>query len=67
MNTPSLFIGMIAGALGTGYFIYGKRQAHPTALFCGLGLMLYPFFFTNLWALLFVGVALCLIPFFISA
>ena len=63
MDTTSLFAGMIAGTLGLGYFIYGKKQSEAVPMLCGFALMVYPYFFSNVWLLVSVGVALCVIPF----
>ena len=57
MNPTTLFISIIAGAIGTGYFIYGKRQSHLLALLAGIGLIALTFVVTDLgwlclWALL---------------
>jgi hypothetical protein len=63
VDTTSLFAGMIAGTLGLGYFIYGKKQSEAVPMLCGFALMVYPYFFSNVWLLVSVGVALCVIPF----
>jgi hypothetical protein len=56
---------MIAGAVGVGYLVYGKKQAKPVPMVCGVLLMAYPYFTDNIWILLVVGVVLCLAPYFI--
>jgi hypothetical protein len=50
-------VGSIAGAVGGGYFLYGKKQARPAPMICGVLLMAYPYFLENLWLTL--GVASC--------
>ncbi len=38
-----LFIGLIAGAFGMAYFVYGKRQAKFALMICGVALCVYPY------------------------
>ena len=52
-----LFANIVIGSIGTGYFIYGKRQSHLLALLAGIGLIALTFVVTDLgwlclWALL---------------
>lgn len=52
-----LFANIVIGAIGTGYFIYGKRQSHLVALLTGIGLIAITFFVSSLlwlclWAIL---------------
>lgn len=58
---------MIAGAIGTGYLIYGKKQARLVPAICGILLIIYPYFTDNVWILLGVGAALCAAPFVIKS
>ena len=62
----ALFIGMIAGAIGTGYFLYGKRQQKFAAMLAGLGLGIYPFFTDNPLLLAAIGAALMATPFLVD-
>ena len=65
MDSSTLLIGLFAGAIGLGYFVYGKKQAQPVPLICGIILMVYPYFIANIWLLIGLGLALCLAPFLI--
>jgi hypothetical protein len=65
MDANALLIAMFAGAIGLGYFMYGKKQALVMPLLCGMALMIYPYFFDSIWALLGIGIALCVAPFFL--
>jgi len=58
-----LLWGLVFGSVGTGYFIYGKRQGALLPLICGLGLIVYPFFVTNAYLLVAIGVLICAVPF----
>jgi len=62
----ALFIGMIAGAIGTGYFVYGKRQQKFVPMLSGVALGVYPFFTDNPVLLLLIGAALMATPFLID-
>jgi len=56
--------GMLFGAIGLGYFIYGKRQSALLPLLCGFGLMVFPYFVSGtLWMLL-IGAVLMAVPWY---
>lgn len=61
----TLWLGMLFGAFGLGYFIYGKRQQAPIALASGVLLMVFPFFVSNAWANFLIGAALLAVPWFV--
>lgn len=65
-STSSLMLSLLFGAVGTAYFIYGKRQQSLIPLFAGIGLFVFPMFISNAWLTLLVGAALCAAPFVIS-
>ncbi len=54
--------GVLFGASGLGYFVYGKRQRQGVALACGIGLMIFPYFVDSMLWMLVVGAALLLLP-----
>ena len=56
---------MLFGSIGLGYFIYGKKQRAVVPLVCGLVLMLFPYFVSNLVLLVVIGAVLCAIPYFL--
>jgi hypothetical protein len=55
---------MVFGAVGLAYFVYGKKQQRLVPLFCGLGLMAFPYFVSNTVLVVVVGLALLVIPYF---
>lgn len=61
----SLFLGLLSSCFGLGYFIYGKQQRMGIPLACGIGLMLFPYFVSNLAVFLLIGAALMAIPYFL--
>lgn len=62
MSVAGLFLSVLLGAVGLGYFIYGKRQAHFPTLLSGLGLMIGPMFIGTWWGMLLLGGALMVLP-----
>lgn len=65
VETSVLISGVIFGALGLGFFIYGKKQGAFIPLFCGIGLMIVPYFTANIYILIISGLVLILLPYFI--
>ena len=65
-SAVNLFIGIIAGAFGLAYFIYGKKQGKILFMVTGIALMVYPYFFGNIIVLIAVGLILLLLPFVIK-
>jgi hypothetical protein len=63
----SLVFGVVAGAIGVGYFIYGKRQVKVVPMVAGALLCIYPYFVDSLLWLCLVGVVLVVAPFVIDA
>jgi hypothetical protein len=66
LSASALIIGLIAGAVGTGYFIYGKRQQRFAPMLAGVLLGVYPFFTENPLLLIAIGAALMAAPFYID-
>lgn len=58
-----LLAGTVFGAIGVGYLMYGRRQTRIVHVVCGMLLMVFPWFVSNLGALLGIGLALVLAPF----
>jgi hypothetical protein len=65
MSMATLVWGMLFGAIGMGFFVYGKRQRAVVPLACGLALMLFPYFVSSTWGLVLIGAALMAIPYFV--
>ncbi len=67
MNSEaSLIWGILFGSFGFAYFIYGKKQKKIIPLLCGLGLMLFPYFVTNVTLIVIIGILLVVMPWFIK-
>ena len=67
MNTSLLMWSLLFSSVGLGFFIYGKKQKAVVPLFCGLGLMVYPYFISNVILLVWIGVVLIVLPYFFRA
>ncbi|OQX27586.1 MAG: hypothetical protein BWK80_04505 [Desulfobacteraceae bacterium IS3] len=63
MDAASLLFYMMTGAIGTAYFIYGKKKSNFTAVMSGIGLFVFPYFITNTYAVFAVGLVLIALPF----
>ena len=66
MFDSSIFIwGIVLGAVGMGYFTYGKQQRKIMPLISGVGLFVLPYFVDNLTLLLIGAFILMALPFII--
>jgi len=65
-STALLLWGVFFSAVGLGYFIYGRKQKTVVPLVCGLILMIYPYFVSNLYVLVTIGIVVALIPKYIK-
>ena len=63
-GTSLLIWGMIFGAIGLGFFTYGKKQRAIVPLFSGIALFVFPYFISNVYMLVIVGVILVALPYF---
>jgi hypothetical protein len=65
MSAASIFWGFLFGAVGLGFFIYGKKQRAVVPLVCGVALMVCPYFVSDATLLVVIGLALIAIPRFV--
>jgi len=56
---------MLFGAIGLGFFIYGKKQKAVIPLFTGIALFIFPYFISNVYMLVIVGAILVALPYFV--
>jgi len=66
MEISTLIWGMIFGLIGLGFFVYGKKQKAAIPLFSGIGLMVIPYFISNIFILVLSGIVLIALPYFIK-
>lgn len=65
MNTATLLWGLVFGAFGLAFFVYGRKQQRVVPLLCGVALMVFPYFVDNVYWLVAIGVALIALPYFV--
>lgn len=64
MPTPTeLFLSLLISAIASGYLLYGRRQSSPTALLCGIGLLVLPYLIPAGPALVMLALLLMVLPF----
>jgi hypothetical protein len=64
LDTSTLMWGLLFGSVGLGFFLYGKKQKAVVPLVCGLGLMVLPYFISNILLLVTASIALMVIPYY---
>jgi len=65
VSSSLLFLSLLFGSIGLGFFIYGKKQSALVPLVCGVLLMVIPYFISNAPLLFAVGAVLVLVPYFV--
>lgn len=65
MDATMMMWSVLFGAIGMGYFVYGKRQRAIVPLCIGMTLCVYPYFVASVTSLLIIGIVLVAIPYFI--
>lgn len=63
MSASTLFAGLLFGAIGTGVFFYGRKQRQVLPFLVGTALMVYPYFFDDVWLLYGIGIVLIAVLF----
>jgi hypothetical protein len=61
---PLIFAGLVFSSVGLVYFSYGRRMKNLNLLFCGMALMVYPYFVDKMVVTIVIGAALSGMPFF---
>jgi len=64
-GTSLLIWGMLFGAFGLGFFIYGKKQKAFVPLMTGIALFTLPYFISNVYMLVIAGTVLVALPYFV--
>lgn len=65
MTSSVLLVVVLFGSLGLGYFVYGKKQNAIVPLVCGVALMVFPYFVSNVILLIAIGLIFTILPFFV--
>lgn len=63
-GTSQLIWGVLFGAIGFGFLLYGKKQKAVVPLTSGIALIIFPYFVSNVYMLVLVGVLLVVLPYF---
>jgi len=64
-SASQLIWGVVFGAIGFGFFIYGKKQKAVIPLVTGIALFVFPYFISNVYIIVIVGAALVVLPYFV--
>jgi hypothetical protein len=64
-GTSLIMWGMVFGAIGVGFFIYGKKQKAFVPLIVGIALCVIPYFISNVYVLVIAGAVLVALPYFV--
>jgi hypothetical protein len=63
MDTITVLTWVFAGAIGSGYMLYGRKQGRIVPFAAGLLLIVYPMVVDKPWMLISIGVVLIILPF----
>ena len=58
-----LIYGILFGAIGVGYIVYGRKQRNGVTLLCGVALCAFPYFLDSDYLIVGIGVVLMAVPF----
>jgi predicted membrane protein len=65
MDSTVLIWEMLFGAIGLGFFSYGKKQKAIIPFVTGVSLFIFPYFVSNVTLLVVIGFALIVMPYFV--
>ena len=63
MSMTTIIVSLVAGLIGSGYFMYGKRRQNLTMVFSGIALCVVPYFIGNTILLIVACLAMTAAPF----
>jgi hypothetical protein len=64
-DVSTLMWGIIFGSIGLAFFVYGKKQKAIIPMLSGMGLMVFPYFISNIYLMILSGIVLIALPYFI--
>lgn len=64
-GTSLLLWAVLFGAVGLGYFSYGRKQKKVVPLVTAVALFIFPYFISDVYVLVFTGIALAALPYFV--
>ena len=65
MSMTTIMVSLVAGLIGSGYFMYGKKNHNLTMVFSGIALCVVPYFIGNSILLIVACLAVTAAPFVI--
>jgi len=65
-SESQLVWAMLFGAIGLGFFTYGKKQKAIVPLLTGVALFVFPYFVSDVYMLVASGFALMAVPYFVK-
>jgi hypothetical protein len=65
-SESSIIWSMLFGAIGVGYFIYGRRQRRLVPFVSGIALMVVPYFVDATVAMVALCIAFMALPYFVE-
>jgi hypothetical protein len=66
MDSSSILLSVLLGAIGVGYIVYGRKQMRGMALISGILLCVFPYFVTNIWLMLLIAAGVMVLPRFLD-
>jgi len=63
MSMTTIMISLVAGLIGSGYFMYGKKSHNFAMVFSGIALCVVPYFISNTLLLIAACLAMTAAPF----
>ncbi len=64
-DTSTIMWGMLFGAIGAGFIMYGRKQRAAMPLLSGVALCIFPYFIPNVYLMVITGAALMALPYFV--
>jgi len=65
MEEAAMVWNVLFGAIGLGFFTYGRRQKAVVPLITGVALFIFPYFVPDVYSLVIVGCVLVVLPYFV--
>ncbi len=65
MEEAAIIWNVLFGAIGLGFFTYGRRQKAVIPLITGVVLFIFPYFVPDVYSLVIVGCVLVVLPYFV--
>jgi hypothetical protein len=64
-SSAQIIWGVLFGAIGLGFFTYGRRQKAAVPFLVGIAMFVFPYFVTNAYVMVLIGILLAATPYFV--